>query len=148
MIGAIILIIFLFVVTLPVLANIQNRLPWFNGGIMKSLYWYHILFALIYYIYVQYSASDSVAYYTRASMNYETWGEAYGTGTPFIDFLAYPFIKFFGCSYQMMMVLFAYMGYWGFVLFYIFFKENIDYHHYLFGISLITIIIFLPNMHY
>ncbi len=75
-------------------------------------------------------------------------GKLMATGTPFIDFFAYPFIKFFGCSYLMMMVLFVYMGYWGFVLFYIFFKENIDYHYYIFGISLITIIIFLPNMHY
>ncbi|AXY78676.1 hypothetical protein D3H65_16870 [Paraflavitalea soli] len=48
----------------------------------------------------------------------------------------------------MMMMLFAWMGYWGFVFFYITFKENIRFHHSLKGIALISLIVFLPNMHY
>ncbi|WP_315817020.1 hypothetical protein [Paraflavitalea speifideaquila] len=51
-------------------------------------------------------------------------------------------------SYEMMMFLFAWMGYWGFVFFYIVFRENIRYKHTLKGIDLVTLIIFLPNMHY
>jgi hypothetical protein len=48
----------------------------------------------------------------------------------------------------MMMVLFAWMGYWGFIYFYIFIKENIRIKHLWQGIDLTTLILFLPNMHY
>jgi len=51
-------------------------------------------------------------------------------------------------SYEMMMVLFSWMGYWGFVYFYIVFRENLRFKHKLFGFELITLFVFLPNMHY
>lgn len=146
--GAILLIIFLFVLTVPFLNLLQNRHRWFDAGLMNGLFWYHMLFALIYYIYVQSSASDSFAYYERTKLTYESWLAAYDTGTPFIDFVAYPFIHFLGFSYEMMMVLFAYMGFWGFVCFYIVYRENLVYSHYVWGMSLVTLIMFLPNMHY
>jgi hypothetical protein len=148
MIGAIILIVLLFGITLPLLQLLKARFAWLPLGLLKTLYWYHVLFALIYYIYVQSSASDSVAYFNRALTNYESWMDAYGTGTPFIDFMAYPFVTILGCSYEMVMFLFAWMGYWGFVFFYIVFRENTRHKHTLKGIDLVTLIIFLPNMHY
>jgi len=147
-IGALFLVIVLFAITLPLLQVMKARFAWFQSGMIKNLYWYHILFALIYYVYVQSSASDSVAYYNRAESGYENWLEAYGTGTPFIDFVAWPFVNYLGFSYEMMMTLFAWMGYWGFVFFYITFKENIRFKHSLKGIELIALIVFLPNMHY
>jgi len=147
-IGAIILILVLFGLTLPMLQVLKGRLPWLNLGLLKNLYWYHVAFAAIYYIYVQSSASDSVAYFNRASSNYEGWMDAYGTGTPFIDFVAWPFVNYLGFSYEMMMMLFSWMGYWGFVFFYITFKENLRFKHSLQGMDLLTIVIFLPNMHY
>jgi hypothetical protein len=146
--GAIILMILLFLITLPLLQGMKKRYAWFQYRLMKNLYWYHMLFALIYYLYVQTSASDSVAYYERSQTAYESWAEAYGTGTPFIDFLAYPFVNYFRFPYEMMMVLFAWLGYWGFVFFYIVFKENIRFKHTWRGIDLVSLIIFLPNMHY
>jgi hypothetical protein len=48
----------------------------------------------------------------------------------------------------MMMTLFAWFGYWGFVYFYIVFKENLQFTHKMYGYDLITLFIFLPNMHY
>lgn len=148
MIGAIVLILILFGATLPILQLLQARHRGLQTGLLKNLYWWHVLFAMIYYIYVQSSASDSVAYFNRTSENYETWMDAYGTGTPFIDFVAYPFVNFMGFSYEMMMVLFSWMGYWGFVFFYITFRENLKYKHVLHGIDLTSLLIFLPNMHY
>lgn len=146
--GALILIIGLFGITLPLLQVVKAHFTALPVGLMRKLYWYHILFAVIYYIYVQSSASDSVAYYERSQTEYENWAAAYGTGTPFIDFLAWPFINYGGFSYEMMMVLFAWLGYWGFVFFYIVFRENIRFKHSLQGIDLVSLIIFLPNMHY
>jgi hypothetical protein len=48
----------------------------------------------------------------------------------------------------MMMVLFAWTGYWGFVYFYIVFKENLKFKHKLYGYDLVTLFMFLPNMHF
>lgn len=148
MIGGIVLIILLYFITLPILSSIKNRRSWFSLKLMKNLYWYHVFFALVYYIYASFNPSDSVAYYSRSSSAYENWFAAFQTGTPFIDFVGYPFINYMFFSYQMMMVLFAWLGYWGFVLFYIFFKENTRYKNLVKGVDLITLLIFLPNMHF
>jgi hypothetical protein len=157
-IGAIILIIVLFGITIPILDAFRRGKPWFDVNLMRGLYWYHILFAGVYYVMVMSSRSDSVGYFLRSAYYHNDWLAIYATGTPFIDFVGYPFIKHLGFSYEMMMVLFTYMGYWGFVYFYIFFKENITYPHRFLtntslggskkGIDMITLFIFLPNMHY
>ncbi len=138
----------LFLINRPILDAIRGRLRWFRPGLMAKLYWYHMLFAAVYYISVLYAPSDSVQYYLQPQVAYANWFEAYDTGTGFMHFLAYPFINYFGFSYEMMMVLFAGMGYWGFVCFYIFFKENVRFRHLWKGYDLITIFLFLPNMHY
>jgi hypothetical protein len=148
MIGALILIFILFLVTQPLLKTLETRHKNFDAGFMNGLYWYHILFAAIYYIYVQSSRSDSVGYYERALLGFESWGQAYGTGTIFIDWMAYPFVQYLSFTYEMMMVLFSYFGYLGFVCFYIVFKENIRFRHKFAGINLISLILYLPNMHY
>ena len=148
MVGAIGLIYLLFAVNLLVLGGFKKRLRWFDKGLMNSLYWYHVLFAVVYYIYVQSSASDSVAYYERTSTLYSSWWEIYTHGTKFIDFVAYPFVNYLGFTYEMMMVLFSYLGYLGFVCFYVVFTENIKSRLVFANMSLITLILFLPNMHY
>jgi hypothetical protein len=132
--------------------------PWFDVSLMKGLYWYHTFFAGVYYVMVMNSRSDSKGYFRRCLEEHSSWLSLYSRGTRFIDFIAYPFIKHLGFSYEMMMVLFTWMGYWGFVYFYMFFKENIRYKHKFLpntslggsgnGIDMITLFIFLPNMHY
>jgi hypothetical protein len=148
MIGALILIIVLYFITQPILNGFKARSPWLNLALMQNLFWYHMFFAGVYYVFALYAPSDSVAYYQRPQEDYETWFSAYKTGTPFIDFLGYPFINYLGFSYEMMMTLFAWLGYWGFVYFYIFFKENLTFKHTFQGYDLVTLFIFLPNMHY
>lgn len=146
--GFLILLLVLSGISLLIIEILARRFKWLGTGILRGLFLYHLLFALIYYIYIQSAASDSVAYYYRTLESYYSWQEAYGTGTTFIDFLSYPFIHFLGFSYEMMMMLFAWFGYWGFVCFYIVFKENTRFQHTIIGIDLITLFMFLPNMHY
>ncbi|MGZ5190014.1 MAG: hypothetical protein ACXWCZ_03285 [Flavisolibacter sp.] len=147
MIGALILIVLLYFINIPLLGKFKERLPWLPKSLLQNLYWYHVFFALIYYLIAQASRSDSVAYYF-SSLNYRNWFDAYTTGTRFIHFVSYPFTNYLFFTYEMMMVLFAWFGYWGFVYFYIVFKENTRFTHKLFGYDLITLFIFLPNMHY
>jgi len=130
------------------LQMIKKGKPWFRVNLMKNLYWFHMLFALIYYMYTLFARSDSQDYFLRPQQQYADWFSAYATGTPFIDFVGYPFINYLGFTYEMMMVLFAYMGYWGFVYFYVYFRENIQYRHKLWGMDLLSLLFFLPNMHF
>lgn len=148
MIGGILLMILFFAATIPMLQMMKRRLPWFQVGMMKNLYWFHALFTIIYYIFQLFSRSDSQDYYLRPQTQYPTWFSAYSTGTPFIDFVGYPFINYLGFTFEMMFVLFAWLGYWGFVFFYVYFKENIKYKHKFLGMDLIGLLIFLPNMHF
>ncbi|TCK84929.1 hypothetical protein [Albibacterium bauzanense] len=146
MVGALILAIILYGLQQPLLANLKNKHPFINLRLLDNLYVYHLLFWLIYYIYTRSSRSDSFAYFNRAE-NGDTWLGIYHTGTRFIDFVAYPFVNL-GFNYEMMMMLFAWFGFIGFVYFYIFFKENnrllVRYQ----GYDLIAILLFLPNMHF
>ena len=147
MFGAIILIIVLYLFTLPLLSKFKTKFPWLSVKLLQNLFWYHILFAIIYYVFTRTTTSDSKAYYFMAS-RYTNWLDAYESGTVFLHFVSYPFVKYLMFSYEMMMVLFSWFGYWGFVYFYIVFKENIRHKHQLFGFDLINLFIFLPNMHY
>lgn len=147
MFGAIVLIIVLYLVTVPMLGRFKAKLPWIPIKLFQKLFWYHIFFALVYYLMTRDVRSDSVAYFF-SSRQYTNWFDAFTTGTVFIHFVAYPFTNYLMFSYEMMMVLFSWFGYWGFVYFYIVFKESLQFKHKLRGYDLVTIFIFLPNMHY
>jgi hypothetical protein len=70
------------------------------------------------------------------------------TGTQFIDNFAAPF-AFLGLSYESIMLLFSWFGYIGFVYAYLFFKENIPVNVKVFKrYDLLTLLLFLPNMHF
>lgn len=150
MLGAVFLAIILFILSQPILAAFKKQFTFLEMSLMNKLYWYHGLFALIYYLYSLFNSSDSRRYYARAGYdNYLIpWLERYKTGTPFIDFVSFPFVSGLGFSYEMMMVLYSWFGYLGFVYFYIFFKENIKSKIEFSGYSLIIVLLFLPNMHF
>lgn len=147
MIGGILLIIIFYFVSQPILAKFKATHPWMSIRLFQNLYWYHILFAIIYYAFTRDARSDSKAYYLMAS-TYTNWFDAYESGTVFLHFLSYPFVKYLMFSYEMMMVLFSWFGYLGFIYFYFVFKENIRYKHKLYGFDLVVLFTFLPNMHY
>lgn len=147
MIGALFLIIFLSILSWHIPVTLKRRNKFINVRLLRSVFVYHFVFWAIYFAYTLANRSDSVMYYKRAKNAYQNWFHAYSTGTPFIDFVAYPFVQL-GFSYEMMMVLFAWFGYLGFVYFYIFFRENTRFRHNIFGYDLLTVLLFLPNMHF
>lgn len=116
---------------------------------MNILFLYHLVFWGIYYAYTIFNRSDSTMYFIRPQREGFGWLDFFGTSTTFIDFLSYPFINFLGFNYEMMMVLFAWMGYLGFVYAYLFFRENIPVKITVFkNFDLLTLILFFPNMHF
>lgn len=116
---------------------------------MNRLFFYHLFFGGFYYIYALFNPSDSHRYFLAPQKDGKTWFDFLGTETTFIDFLTYPFINGLGFSYEMMMMLFAWIGFLGFVYAYLFFKENIPLKVKVFRkVDLLTLILFLPNMHF
>jgi len=147
MLGAVILILILFGISQPVLNNLQKRHKWLKAGFLNQLFWYHMFFGLVYWTYAQFNRSDSVVYY-QSYKYYNKWFDAFDEGTLFVEWLNYPFAKWLGFNYDMMMFLCTWLGYWGFVYFYCFFKENLRFNPKFEGWDAITLFMFLPNMHF
>lgn len=145
---------FVFVFILLLIANqlllrgLSNKFAFFDKKLMNRLYWYHLVFFLIYFTYASFEASDSKSYYFDAGIVRENWMSLFLTGTKFIVFVATPLVQF-GLSYLTVMLIFAWTGYVGFVLAYLFFKENITINVTVFKkYDLLTLLLFLPNMHF
>lgn len=119
-------------------------------GVLIGLYWYHLLFFLLYYAYATNNNSDSKSYYQKLTFGLrgDTWLDFYGVGTPFVEFVAYPFVKYLGFSYEAIMLLFAFAGFVGFIYFYLFLTRFLHYKHKLFKLDVILLLMFLPNMHF
>jgi hypothetical protein len=149
MLGAIFLFIILLLITQVLFRSFAKRHPFFSKKLMSILFFYHFFFLGIYYTYTLFNRSDSVMYFLRPQREGSSWYHFFGTSTTFIDFLSYPFINFLVFNYEMMMVLFAWLGYLGFVYAYLFFRENIPINITVFKkIDLMTLILFFPNMHF
>ena len=115
---------------------------------MNILFLYHFFFFGVYFTYAFFNPSDSHAYFSRPQLA-GTWIKTFGTSTTFIDFISYPFINYLGFSYEMMMVLYAWFGFLGFLYAYLFFRENIPIKVKTFSrIDFLTLVLFLPNMHF
>ncbi|HCD87129.1 MAG TPA: hypothetical protein DEQ87_05740 [Algoriphagus sp.] len=112
------------------------------------MYWYHMFFGLVYWTYAQFNRSDSQYYYYKTQFLWKNWFDAFSAGTDFIEWLSFPWVRFLGFNYDMTMFLFTWLGYWGFVYFYCFMKENLRFNPKFEGWDAITIFMFLPNMHF
>lgn len=146
---ALMLIPFLYEVNQKILAYLHSKFHFLPKVKMNWLFFYHIGFGIIYYIYTLSHRSDSKAYFSRADNFEGSWFQLFGTETTFIDFFSYPFINYFGFSFELMMLLFTWIGYWGFVLGFLFFKENINVKVRVFKkVDLLTLVLFFPNMHF
>ena len=148
MIDFVFVFIFLLILNQLLFKSLSNKFPFFDKKLMNKLYWYHLLFFLIYYTYTIFEASDSKSYYLNALTVRQNWIVNFESGTKFIVFLATPLVQL-GLSYISLMLIFAWTGYIGFLFAYIFFKENITVNVTVFKkYDLLTLLLFLPNMHF
>ncbi|GIV35633.1 MAG: hypothetical protein KatS3mg032_0012 [Cyclobacteriaceae bacterium] len=125
-----------------------------HAGVSKRvlllLFFYHSLLALVYYVYALSNPSDSKAYFYKASVKYlgDNWLDYYGVSTAFIDFLSFFVVNRLGLNYEGAMALFAWLGYLGFVFFYVLLSEKVRYDPKIWGIPATIILLFLPNLHF
>lgn len=150
MLGGILVIFVTGLISFVVVDRLKARYPFIDSGLLKKLFFYHLFFAVVYYVYVLFNPSDSKAYYEKVLTAFrgDNWFAYYGTSTKYVEFIGYPFVNYLGFSFEAVMALFAFFGYLGFLYFYVFFRENIRFKHTFFGFDLITIIFFLPNLHF
>jgi hypothetical protein len=150
MMGGILILIISGFISYGIIDVLHRRYPYLDKRLLKNLFLYHVVLSFAYYGYVLFNPSDSIHYYDKVVNNFRgnSWIDFYGTSTTFIEFIGYPFIKFMGFSYEAVMALFSFFGFMGFVYFYVFFRENIRFRHSFFGYDLLTIIFFLPNLHF
>jgi hypothetical protein len=140
---------------MPVRRTRKSQLPLPNHSaqdnkFLKKLFWYHLFLSLVYYVYAVFNPSDSAFYYTKVSEYRKgpDWFDFYGTSTTFIEWTGYPFINWFGFTYEAMMALFAFFGFLGFIYFYKFFRERIFLKNTLFGFDILYLFFLLPNLHF
>jgi len=150
MIAAIIVFLLTILVSYWVIDLMKRRYAFIDSGLLKNLYWFHAFLSTVYYLYILFNPSDSRAYFKKVVFNYrgDNWSDFYGTSTTFIEWVAYPFIRYLGFSFPAMMILFSFLGFLGFIYFYVFFKENLRFKHQFLGVDLLTFIFFLPNLHF
>ena len=149
MLGIVLLLPILYGLNQWLFSSLKKRHRFFSRDYMNKLFWYHLFFGLVYYTYASLNPSDSHRYFERTSMHQGSWWELFGTSTTFIDFMAYPFIHWLGFNYEMMMLLFVWLGYLGFLYAYLFFRENIPVKVTVFKrYDFLMLILFLPNMHF
>lgn len=149
--SAIFVFIFLSAFSLWHAQKLHAAYPNTKLSVFRGLIAIHIVLSLVYYIYAVYNSSDSWYYYEKVQFNYikaTSWWDFYGVSTRFIEFVGYPFITYFGFSYEAMMILFSWLGLMGFFYFYIVLKERLRYTHTFMGYDLLLIVLFLPNLHF
>ena len=109
----------------------------------------HLLLFITYIIYTTIERSDSQQYWYQTTLPY-SWSAWWGTDTLFIKWLTWPFSNFLGLSYESCMLIFAYLGLNGIMLFYLAAKENIPQVKPLgnSSYSVIEWVFLLPNIHF
>src|SRR5687768_7102852 len=112
MIGGLVIIFLSGIISFSMIKTLKNKYRFIDSRLMKQLFFFHLLLAVVYYLYALFNPSDSWAYFSRVNLDFrgEGWAAYYGTSTTFIEFIGYPFIKFFGFSYEATMALFAFFG--------------------------------------
>jgi hypothetical protein len=109
----------------------------------------HILLFIVYLLYSYTERSDSLSYWYWTSLPSE-WSFWWGTDTSFIKWLTWPFSNFLGLSYESCMLIFAYLGLNGVMLFYLAAKENIALSSTSINsnYSPVEWVFLLPNLHF
>jgi len=150
MLGGLLVLVITSIISFLIVDDVKRRYPFANYRLLRNLIGYHLLLSLAYYGYVLFNPSDSKFYYVKVFSNYrgDRWSDFYGTSTQFVEFIGFPFIQYLGFSYEAIMALFSFFGFLGFIYFYIFFSEQIKFKHTFMGIDLVTLIFFLPNLHF
>ena len=134
------------------ISNLFNAL--YTGkdkAILKNLWFYHIAFGVIYWVYIVYGpGGDSDGYYYMSrefifpGWTLFVWSKRSGNLWD-VSFKCFPakLMGFFGLT-----MVYTLLGYIGILCFYIVFSKHIKYNSFLGKYNLFPLVLFLPNLHF
>lgn len=117
-------------------------------GYLWILFSVHFALSFVYLSYTYFNRSDSQNYFL-VTKDTDDWMSLWGTGTPFIHFITWPFTHYIGLGYIATMLIFAYMGFLGSAFFYLSTRGQIvalppAYGKYTWA----ELVFLLPNIHF
>jgi hypothetical protein len=150
MLQAVVLWLFTLMASYFIVGLLEQRFKGVDRRFTNSLFFYHSLLTIAYYLYALFNPSDSHNYYQAVASQFKgsNWFDYFGTSTDFVEFIAFFLVNNLGFSYESCMILFAWLGYLGFVFFYLLFREQIKVTPTVFGFDGIKLIFLLPNLHF
>ena len=81
------LIPFLFALNQVIFKMIRKRHEFFSVSLINKLFFYHLFFGMVYYIYATLNRSDSHKYFSWPQKIGKSWSGFFGTETTFINFI-------------------------------------------------------------
>ncbi len=150
------ILVILFVSFLVLSGNKRLAKKTFNKAYFKKsfdyLFFYHLLFCLIFTVYILKIGGDSFAYWqlnkNQSGVSSDKWFDYFGTGTLFIQFLNFIPAKVLGLSYYTGNFLYAVLGFTGIRYLYFIFIQQLNVNFKIFGLWVIPFLFFLPNLHF
>lgn len=118
-----------------------------NKTFLYYLWGYHLLFCLIFWYYVNNYGGDALTYWKIGPGQFENYLSR-GPGTAFIFVLNYPLVVSLGLSFLSGSILYASVGFLGFLFLYLSTVEIIETNISISGIKFFPFILFLPNLHF
>jgi hypothetical protein len=141
--------------------NFTNRflnLNAYDKSILKKLFYYHVFFAIVFYAYILNYGGDSTNYWFVTYYDSYDYSDVLdvinrGSATGIMLIINYIPAKLLGLSFFTGTLIYALLGYFGFVYFYAILRERIPNWNNLLNIKILRISIFptflfLPNMHF
>lgn len=119
--------------------------------LLVILFYYHLLFAIIFGLYVTVYGGDAVGYWKAPGKLMplgSNWLDLHVPGTSFIYFLTYPFSQVLGISFWGGTLLFSLFGFGGMGYLYLSFRQVLQVNPRVLGIKIFPLVLFLPNMHF
>ena len=117
---------------------------------LNILWVYHILFGIIYFLYVKENGGDALSYwYSVKSLDNSLVSYLLmGPGTNFVHVINYVPSRLLELSFFTGSLIYSYIGFIGFLFYYRLFVNQIKFNVSFAGFNLFPLIFFLPNLHF
>lgn len=147
--GVLVLLVVLFLINEQFFKKVVAANRFVSIKLLRRLFFYHLVIAFIYYLYAYFNPSDSKGYFDVLSKANLEWADTIDMTNWGVLFIGFPLVKYLSFDFEMCMLFFSWLGFIGFVYAYLFFAENITEKVTVFGrYDLLTLLLFLPNMHF
>lgn len=121
----------------------------YRYGFPILLFVYHLIFTFVAYQYYLKNSGDAQLYwFLKQNQNLSSWGDYFAIGSDFVLFLNYPFAIIGGFPILFGFLFYSFIGYVAIINLYTWSLQWIPNPPQFFGISVLQLIVFMPNLHF